>query len=205
MKINNIYCVGRNFKKHAQELGNDVPSKPMMFSKPTHSFVTANGQSVMMPKNRGAVHYEVELVYRLGRQYEKGMTANDCLTEMAVGIDFTLREEQEKLKKKGHPWLIAKGFPNAALVTPFFAFPGIENILQSTFSLQINGTRVQQGDPNDMIFQLDNLLAYCYEYIGLGAGDLLFTGTPEGVGEINYGDEVTMWYNEELKGTAMIK
>ncbi|WP_416151602.1 fumarylacetoacetate hydrolase family protein [Salipaludibacillus sp. HK11] len=204
MNVKNIYCVGRNYAKHAKELGNDLPSKPMIFSKPTHSLVTTNGQRVELPKNRGSIHYELELVFQLNRSYEVGMSPEDCISEMALGIDFTLRDEQEELKEKGHPWFVAKGFRNAALVTPFFPFEGIDKLNQSTFTLEINGQKVQEGDPNEMIFNLGAILNYCSETAGLSAGDLLFTGTPEGVGEIQTGDELKMYFNQENKGAVKI-
>lgn len=202
--MKNIYCVGRNYRKHAAELGNDVPTNPMIFSKPTHSLSTAKGQKVDLPRNRGKVHYEVELVFEINRRYENGMSAVDCISQMAVGVDFTLRDEQDRLKKKGHPWLLAKGFQNSALVTDFFPFQGMDMLYQSTFSLEINEKLVQKGNPTEMIFSLDMLLAYIHENIGLGEGDLLFTGTPEGVGEIHSEDEMTLFFNEEKKGSVVI-
>ncbi|WP_280770041.1 fumarylacetoacetate hydrolase family protein [Salipaludibacillus daqingensis] len=202
--MKNIYCVGRNYKKHADELGNAVPDYPMIFSKPSHSLVKAKGQEIKLPSNSGRIDYEVELVFQLNRSYEKGMSANDCISQMAVGVDFTLREVQNELKKKGHPWLLAKGFPNAALVTDFFPFLGMDKVHGSTFTLDINGNQVQKGDPKQMIFSLDVLLDYFHDHVGLAAGDLLFTGTPEGVGEVHNGDKLEMFFNEDFKGRAII-
>lgn len=202
--LGNIYCVGRNYKKHAQELGNEVPSNPMIFSKSSHSLTTAEGQKINFPKNRGRIDYEVELVFQINRPYEKGMSPEDCITQMGVGVDFTLRDEQDKLKNQGHPWLLAKGFPNSALVTNFFPFEGIDKLLQSTFTLERNGKQVQQGNPKEMIFSLAVLLDFIHENVGLGEGDLLFTGTPEGVGEIHSGDDLKMFFNEESKGRVVV-
>lgn len=205
MEVNNIYCIGRNYRKHAEELGNDVPAKPMIFSKPNHAFVLTNEHRIHLPKERGAIHYEAELVFQINKHYKKGMKPEDCISQMAVGIDFTLREEQEILKKKGHPWLMAKGFPNSALLTPFFAFNGMDLLLNSTFQLQLNGKIVQNGNPKDMIFSLPVILDYIGENLGLGPGDIIFTGTPEGVGQSKSGDRFSLFYNNEEKGSTTIE
>lgn len=205
MNVKNIYCIGRNYQKHAAELGNDVPEKPMIFSKPSHALVNSEQQVIQLPKNRGAVHYEAELVFQINKTYKKWMKPDDCIESMALGIDFTLRDEQEVLKKKGHPWLVAKGFTNSALVTPFFPFEGLDDLMKSSFQLELNGHTVQIGDPKKMIFSLPTILDYISENLGIGQGDIIYTGTPEGVGETNSGDEFRLFFNGEEKGHVMIE
>ncbi|NOK24194.1 FAA hydrolase family protein, partial [Corallococcus carmarthensis] len=135
-----------NYALHAKELQNEVPTAPFLFSKPTHALVEAKGQEVILPGDRGSIHFEVELVIRIGRPYEKGIKVDDIVDGMAVGIDFTLRDVQNELKKKSYPWLLAKGFPNSAVLTKFIAFPGVEGCKTTNFALLKNGEQVQVGN-----------------------------------------------------------
>lgn len=158
--IRNIYCVGRNYVLHAKELQNDVPTSPFLFSKPTHALVEAKGQEVILPGDRGSVHYEVELVIRMGKPYEKGIKVDDIVDGMAVGIDFTLRDVQSELKKKSYPWLLAKGFPNSAVLSNFIAFPGVEECKKTDFALLKNGEQVQLGNIQNMIFDMQTIVEF---------------------------------------------
>jgi fumarylpyruvate hydrolase len=204
-KINNIYCVGRNYAAHAKELQNEVPASPMLFSKPTYALVEAAGQEVLLPSNRGSIHFETELVIRMGKTFEKGITVNEMVESMAIGIDFTLRDVQSELKKKGHPWLLAKGFPNSALLSQFISFPGTEELKKNDFSLLKNGERVQQGNIKSMIFDLQTIIEFTAENFGLGEGDLIFTGTPEGVGPITDNDHLSLLWGNTVLGECLIK
>lgn len=122
-QVRNVYCIGRNYRLHAAELGNAVPEQPMVFLKPSHAVITMEADTALpLPLDRGAVHHEVELVLRLGSRVEPGMTAAEAVDAFALGIDFTLRDVQDVLKKKGHPWLAAKGVLNSAPVTRFLPF-----------------------------------------------------------------------------------
>jgi fumarylpyruvate hydrolase len=203
--VNNIYCVGRNYAAHAKELNNEVPASPMLFSKPTHALVAAAGQEVILPSNRGSIHFETELVIRIGKAYEKGMTVDELVERMAIGIDFTLRDVQSELKKKGHPWLLAKGFPNSALLSQFIPFPGTEELSKHDFSLLKNGEKVQQGNIRNMIFDLQTIIEFTAENFGLGEGDLIFTGTPEGVGPISDNDHLSLLWGNTVLGECLIK
>lgn len=203
--IRNIYCVGRNYAAHAAELNNMVPTSPFLFSKPTHALVEALGQEILLPGNRGSVHFETELVIRIGRPYEKGIKVDEIVDRMAIGIDFTLREVQSELKKKGYPWLLAKGFPNSAVVCKFIPFPGIEELLKKNFSLLVNGEQVQNGNISNMIFDLQTIIDFTAEHFGLGEGDIIFTGTPEGVAEVNDGDKMALVWDETVLGDCVIK
>ena len=202
--IKNIYCVGRNYRAHAKELNNPVPTSPFLFSKPTHAVAEANGQVVSLPGDRGSVHYETELVLRIGKSYEKGMTVDEIVDGLAIGLDLTLRDVQDVLKEKRYPWLLAKGFPNAAILTKFIDFPGEEACEKTNFSLLINGSQVQEGNIQSLIFDFQTLIDFCAKHFGLGEGDIIFTGTPEGVGPLANRDELTLVWGEEVLGKAKV-
>jgi fumarylpyruvate hydrolase len=204
-EVNNIYCVGRNYAAHAKELQNEVPTSPMLFSKPTHALVEAAGQEISLPSNRGSIHFETEIVIMMGKPYEKGMKVEDIVQSMAIGIDFTLRDVQSELKKKGHPWLLAKGFPNSAIVSKFVPFPGIEEMKKIDFSLIKNEEKVQQGNIKNMLFDLQTVIDFTALNFGLGEGDLIFTGTPEGVGPVNDNDHLTLLWGNSILGECFIK
>jgi fumarylpyruvate hydrolase len=204
-KVNNIYCIGRNYAAHAKELQNEVPTSPMLFSKPTHALIEAAGQEISLPSNRGSIHFETEVVIRITKPYETGIKVEDIVDSMAIGIDFTLRDVQSELKKKGHPWLLAKGFPNSAIVSKFIPFPGIEEMKQNDFSLIKNEEKVQQGNITNMIFDLQTIIDFTALNFGLGEGDLIFTGTPEGVGPVNDNDHLTLLWGNSILGECFIK
>ncbi|GIP33839.1 fumarylacetoacetate hydrolase family protein [Paenibacillus sp. J2TS4] len=202
--IKNVYCVGRNYRQHAAELGNAVPDKPMLFMKPTHSLVAMDGRTIVLPGGRGEIHYEAELVIHIGRQYEPGIHADDLIDRMALGIDFTLRDVQSVIKQKGQPWLPAKGFLQSAPLGPFRPFAGAGQIAQETFRLLKNGETVQVGQPGDMIFDLQSIIDFCAAHYGIGPGDLIFTGTPAGVGAVADGDRLQLLWGEEPAGDIRI-
>ncbi|MEC1523336.1 fumarylacetoacetate hydrolase family protein [Neobacillus niacini] len=204
-KVNNIYCVGRNYAAHAKELLNEIPTSPMLFSKPTHALAEANGQKVLLPGNRGSIHFETEIVIRIGRPYEQGIKLEDILDSFTIGIDFTLRDVQTELKKKGHPWLLAKGFPNSAVISEFIPFSGIEEMKKIDFSLQRNGEKVQQGNIKNMIFDLQTIIDFTALNFGLGEGDLIYTGTPEGVSQVMDRDHLTLHWGNSVMGECVIK
>ncbi|MGG4554037.1 fumarylacetoacetate hydrolase family protein [Paenibacillus woosongensis] len=202
--IRNIYCVGRNYRLHIEELGNDVPSEPMIFMKPSHAAVPMDGSAIELPEGRGEVHYEAELVLRIGRDYTPGITVDDLVDVIAFGIDFTLRDVQNKLKDKGHPWTAAKAFLNSAPMTPYMAFPGVEDTAGQDFVLRKNGEVVQRGNISNMIFPLQQIVDYIANHYGLGEGDLIFTGTPEGVGPVASGDKLELAYGGQILGSCTV-
>lgn len=204
-EIRNIYCVGRNYVQHAKELNNDVPKSPLLFSKPTGSLAKADGGEIVLPADRGSVHYEAELVIRIGDTYSKGVPVNEIVDRMALGIDFTLRDVQSDLKKKGHPWLLAKGFRNSAVLSEFIDFPGIEGCERTNFSLLLNGGERQNGNIKNMIFDLQTLIDYIAFHFGLEKGDIIFTGTPAGVGSISDRDHLSLLWGEDQLGECFIK
>lgn len=203
--IKNIYCIGRNYVSHAKELNNAIPTSPFLFSKPTHAVAEANGQEVILPGDRGPVHYEIELVIHIGQEYKKGITVDEIVDKIAIGIDFTLRDVQSYLKEQRYPWLLAKGFPNSALLTKFIDFPGEEQCRSTNFSLLKNGRQVQTGNIKNLIFNLQTIVDFSGIHFGLSKGDIIFTGTPEGVGPVLDGDKLSLKWGEETLGQSIIK
>ncbi|UHA72584.1 fumarylacetoacetate hydrolase family protein [Paenibacillus sp. 481] len=205
LEFGNVYCIGRNYRLHAAELGNEVPDEPLVFLKPSHAVTQLTQETeLQLPLHQGAVHHEIELVLRIGRRVEPGMTADDVVDGIALGIDFTLRDVQDVVKKKGTPWLPAKGVLHSAPITPFFAYPGSEQLARTPFSLLRNGESVQQGMANDMMFSFDELIQYVAHHYGLGAGDIIFTGTPAGVGPVQAGDRLELCLSDSILGSCVI-
>lgn len=204
MDIRNIFCVGRNYKLHAEELGNEVPKSPMIFTKPSHAAVFTQGQEIALPGSKGEVHYEAELVVHIGKPYQAGNKVDDLIDRMALGIDFTLRDVQSEIKKKGQPWLPAKGFRNSAILTSFVEFPGAEALKQTDFSLLKNGEQVQRGNIKDVLFDLQTIVDFIAANFGLSAGDIIYTGTPAGVGPVADGDRLQLLWGENTLGECTI-
>jgi len=200
MNIRNIFCVGRNYRLHAEELGNAVPTEPFLFMKPTHALAWANGEPITLPADSGEVHYEAEFVIHIAQPYSKGKPLDEVIDRIALGIDFTLRDIQSELKKKGYPWLRAKGFKNSAVSTPFRDFPGLEACANVDFKLLKNGEQVQNGNIKDMIFDVETIIEYVDAQYGLSTGDVIYTGTPAGVGPAVHGDKFTLLWGEEVWG-----
>ncbi|MGV3489457.1 MAG: fumarylacetoacetate hydrolase family protein [Tuberibacillus sp.] len=203
--IRNIFCVGRNYAEHAKELNNEVPTSPFLFSKPTHALIQADGQVIHMPKDSGSIHYEAEMVIHISKPYEKGIRVDEIVDKMALGIDFTLRDVQSELKKKGLPWLRAKGFKNSAVLTEFIEFPGFEELKSTDFVLLKNDEEVQRGNINDMIFDMQSLIDFTAEHFGLDQGDVIYTGTPSGVGPASSGDRFALKWGNDVLGTFSIE
>jgi len=202
--IRNIYCVGRNYRLHAAELGNDVPASPMLFLKPSHAAETLQGGNLRLPSGQGAVHYETELVLRVGKAYYPGIVADELYAHVTVGLDLTLRSVQDTLKAKGLPWLAAKGFRHSAPLGRWKSFPGGDALAATDFGLHLNGREVQRGHIRDMVFSIQALTDYIGQAYGLEEGDILFTGTPAGVGQLADGDELAWRLGGEILGRATV-
>jgi fumarylpyruvate hydrolase len=202
-EIQNVYCVGRNYRLHAAELGNEVPKQPLIFMKPTHAVIVADGQHVTLPANQGELQHELEMVLKIGSAYQPGKRVAEMVTQVGLGLDLTLRDVQTTLKQKGHPWLAAKGFRSSAILGKLKPFQSME-ACQQPFYLKKNGNMVQQGEIKDMIFDLQTLIDYIGSHYGLGAGDLIYTGTPSGVGALTHGDQLEMVWGEESLGTFTV-
>lgn len=203
--IQNIYCIGRNYVEHVKELNNKMPERPVVFSKPTHSLIQVSGEEVEIPGNQGAVHYEVELVVQLKTDYDETKSVDEMIDTMYMGLDLTLRDVQQEMKDNGYPWLIAKGFKNAAIISSSISFPGEEQLKKIPFSLEVNGDVVQQGKAEQMMFDLNTQLHYIGKNLGLKAGDIVYTGTPSGVGALKDGDKLSMKFNNDELGSCTVK
>jgi len=185
-----IICIGRNYSDHAKELGNATPDEPVFFCKPD-SAVLLRGNPFVIPDWSNAIHYEVELVYRINRlgKHIEEKFAHRYYAEVGLGIDFTARDVQDELKKKSLPWEKAKSFDGSAVISeefiPLDSLPDPKNI---RFSLRKNGELVQEGVSSQMVFNPDQLISYVSKYMMWKMGDLLFTGTPSGVGPVAIGD-----------------
>lgn len=180
-----IVCIGRNYRDHARELNNDIPDKPIFFMKPDSSILEKN-KPFFYPSFSKEIHYETEIVLkicRLGRHIEERF-AHRYYNELTVGIDFTARDIQRACIKNGLPWDIAKGFDQSAVIGTFVKKTEFPDITNMCFSLDIDGKRVQQGNTADMIFSFDTIIAYISQFMTLKTGDLIFTGTPAGVGPV---------------------
>ena len=189
-----IICIGRNYKQHAEELGNSVPSEPLYFMKPDSAVLTRK-HAFYLPDWTDDVHYEVEVVIKirkLGKWIQKKF-APRYYSMVGLGIDFTARDVQSELKSKGHPWEKSKGFDGSAVVShEFMKLMDLGGDVQNlNFELKKNGEVVQTGNTRDMIFPVDDLIVYLSKYMTLKTGDLIFTGTPAGVGAVKKGDLLT--------------
>lgn len=183
-----IICVGRNYAAHAAELGNEVPSAPVLFCKPD-SAIIQRGNPFVIPAFTNDVHYELELVFRINRlgKHIQEEYAPRYYSEVTLGIDFTARDVQEELKKKGLPWERAKAFDNSAFVSDEFI--SLDELPQPLlFRLEKNGEVVQRGDSSLMLNGIDKLIAEISQVFTVKIGDLIFTGTPAGVGPVKSGD-----------------
>ncbi|MFS0723232.1 fumarylacetoacetate hydrolase family protein [Paenibacillus sp. 1P07SE] len=202
--INNIYCVGRNYGRHAAELGNHVPDSPMIFMKPTHAITSLQDTLLRLPSALGDVHYETELVVRVGKPYTRGALAEHLISDFALGLDLTLRDVQSELKEKQHPWLKAKGFLHSAPITGLRPADRMEVLVETPFSLLINGEERQRGSLSEAIFGLQILVDHIGGHYGLGEGDLIFTGTPEGVGKLRDGDILELLWDGQQEGKCRV-
>jgi 2-keto-4-pentenoate hydratase/2-oxohepta-3-ene-1,7-dioic acid hydratase in catechol pathway len=184
-----IFCVGRNYAEHAKELKNEVPDQPVIFIKPKSALVQAN-TPFYYPEFTNELHYEAELVLRISKngRYIQERHADKYFDKITVGIDFTARDIQQELKKKGLPWEKAKAWDHSALVGDWKDVTPEMLKKPINFSLNINGETKQRGTTNDMIFNFGAVIADISQYFSLNIGDLVFTGTPAGVGECVVGD-----------------
>ncbi len=188
-----IIAIGRNYVKHIEELNNEVPQEPVFFMKP-ETAVLRNNEDFYYPEFSKNIHYEVELVFKICKTGKHILPefAHKYYNEIGIGIDFTARDLQDKCKSKGLPWEIAKAFDNSAPISnKFIPKTDFANINDINFSLTINDKIVQQASSKLMIFKIDTIIAYVSQFVILKTGDLIFTGTPQGVAEIKIGDRLT--------------
>ena len=180
-------CIGRNYMEHAKELKNELPDKPIVFLKPQTALLKDN-KPFYLPEWSSEMHYETEIVLKVSKQgkYVEERFAHKYYDEVTVGIDFTARDLQAQQKAKGLPWEIAKAFDHSAVIGEFRR-PKYKNI---NFSMNLNGVEKQKGNTGDVIFSFEKIISYASQFFTLQQGDLIFTGTPAGVGPVKVGDRL---------------
>lgn len=193
-----VIAIGRNYAAHAEELNNPLPTSPVIFMKPDTAVLKDN-KPFYHPEFSNDIHYELEVVLKVckeGKHIAEKFAAN-YFEEIGLGIDFTARDLQSIQKEKGLPWEIAKSFDNSAVISHFIPKGSAEELKNLQFELKINGETRQQGNTKNILFSFEKIIAYVSQFITLKKGDLIFTGTPEGVGKIHQGDKLEAWIGEE--------
>ncbi|MGD2073623.1 MAG: fumarylacetoacetate hydrolase family protein [Gammaproteobacteria bacterium] len=186
-----IFCIGRNYVRHARELDNPLPRGPVVFMKP-HSCLVVPGEPIHFPRHGRELHHETELVVRIGRagSVTEPERAPDFVDAVTLGLDLTLRDVQQDLKRQGLPWEAAKAFEQSAPIGTFVACDASVDLQEFAFHCTVNDEPRQAGNTRDMIFPVDRLLVELSRIWTLRAGDLIYTGTPEGVGPLHVGDSI---------------
>ena len=196
-----LICVGRNYAAHVEELKNERPASPVLFIKPD-SAILPREQDFFIPEFSDNIHYEIELLVKIkkvGKHISKAF-APRYYDEITVGIDFTARDLQEELKSKGLPWEKAKGFDGAAVIGKWVPKSRFKDIGDLHFSLEKNGESVQHGHTRNMLWDVDEIIAYCSTFFTLKKGDVIFTGTPAGVGKVSAND----YLSGSLEGAELL-
>lgn len=200
-----IICIGRNYVEHAKEMNWQLDEKPIVFMKPDTALLQ-NNKPFYLPDFSEEIHHEVELVLKINKEGKNidEKFAHKYYDEVSVGIDFTARDLQKQFKSKGMPWELAKAFDGSAPVGNFIPKNDFQNINALSFHLDINGKQVQKGNTKDLIFSFDKLIAFISKFITLRKGDLIFTGTPEGVSAVKVGDKLEAYIeNQKLLSFAI--
>jgi acylpyruvate hydrolase len=191
-----IICIGRNYLDHAKELGNKTPTSPLFFLKPDTA-IQPKGHPFFIPDFSNNIHFDVELVVKIsknGKNIDEKF-AHKYYEKIGIGIDFTARDIQEECKKNGLPWERAKGFDGSAQISNEFINKESLKLNDINFSLNLNNTLMQRGNSKNMIFSFDQIISYVSKYYTLKAGDLIYTGTPSGVGKVEIGDSLCCFIN----------
>jgi 2-keto-4-pentenoate hydratase/2-oxohepta-3-ene-1,7-dioic acid hydratase in catechol pathway len=192
-----IICIGRNYAEHIEELGNERPEHPIIFMKPDTALLK-NNDPFYYPDFSNDIHHEVEVLVKIkkeGKSIQKEF-AHQYYDEIGLGIDFTARDWQTKVKENGHPWEIAKAF-NGSAPTSKFISKGDRDMNDVNFRLEINGTEVQNGNTKLMLWPIDEIISYVSKFILLKTGDIIFTGTPKGVGPVKVGDRLVGFLEDQ--------
>jgi 2-keto-4-pentenoate hydratase/2-oxohepta-3-ene-1,7-dioic acid hydratase in catechol pathway len=201
-----LICIGRNYAKHIEELANERPEEPVVFLKPDTAILLKQ-QPFFIPDFSNDIHHEVEIlvkINRLGKHIDKKF-AHKYYSEIGLGIDFTARDLQAKLKAKGLPWEKAKGFDGAAVIGTFVDKVVYRDVDAIDFSLIKNGAQVQQGNTAHMLWKIDELIAYVSQFFTLKIGDIIFTGTPAGVGKVAPNDVLEVYIEEDKLFSIRVK
>jgi 2-keto-4-pentenoate hydratase/2-oxohepta-3-ene-1,7-dioic acid hydratase in catechol pathway len=186
-----IICVGRNYAAHAKELNNSVEEEPVIFLKPDTALLN-NNQDFYLPDFSNDIHYETEVVVKINKagKHIDEKFAHRYYDSVSLGIDFTARDLQSMLKAKGLPWERAKAFDGSAVIGSFLPLADVGMISNLNFSMNLNGQQVQSANTSEMVFSVDKVIAFVSRFITLKTGDLIYTGTPQGVGKVNVGDNL---------------
>nr|WP_121273915.1 fumarylacetoacetate hydrolase family protein [Pedobacter schmidteae] len=189
-----IIAIGRNYAEHAKELNNPIPESPVIFLKPDTAILKDN-KPFYIPDFSSDIHYELEVVLKIAKEgkHISEKFAHKYYEELGLGIDFTARDIQTAHKAKGLPWELAKAFDHSAAISNFIPKTEIEDLYNLPFELKINGDSRQNGNTKDILFSFEKIIAFVSRYITLKKGDLIFTGTPEGVGQVKQGDRLEAW------------
>jgi len=202
LPVGKILCLGRNYAEHAKEMESEIPFTPILFLKPSSALIR-NGEPILLPPISHNLHHEVEFVVAIGRAGKK-IRAADAVRHIlgyAIGLDMTLRDIQNQAKDKGLPWTVAKGFDTSAPLSAIIPAALIPEPQNMTIVCRVNGAERQRGSTSDMIFSIPQIIEYTSSLFSLDAGDLIFTGTPEGVGRVVAGDVI----EAELSGHVTIR
>ena len=201
-----IICVGRNYSEHIKELDNQRPEEPVLFMKPDSAVILKNNPFII-PTFSSDIHFEVEVLVKINKigKHISREFAPDYYEEVGLGIDFTARDLQSKLKEKGLPWERAKGFDGSAMVGQFVNKQTLGDLENLEFSLQKNEEIVQKGNTADMLWKIDELIEYISKYFTLKIGDIIFTGTPSGVGPVSHGDQLVGFVNNQEFFSVKVK
>lgn len=201
-----IICVGQNYLNHIKELNSKRNKSPILFLKPDSSIIQKN-QPFFIPEFSKEIHYEAEIILKfdkLGKHIDRKFS-NKYYNQISLGIDFTARDLQEKLKKSGHPWEKAKSFDNSAVIGDWIDVNNFQDINNINFCLKLNNEIVQSSNSSNMIWKIDDLVSEVSNYFTLKIGDILFTGTPEGVGKVSIGDVLDGFLEEKKVFSIKIK
>jgi acylpyruvate hydrolase len=201
-----IICIGRNYKEHVKELNNKLPDNPLFFLKPDTALLR-NNNPFFIPEFSNEIHYEVELIIkinRLGKTIQPKF-AHRYFDSIGIGIDFTARDIQKQCIEKGLPWEPAKAFDYSAAISKFIPKSNFKSLDEIPFHLDINGKTVQLGNTTQMIFSFDEIISYVSKFITFRTGDIIFSGTPAGVGAVKIGDRLQAYIEEKLMLDFLIK
>jgi acylpyruvate hydrolase len=201
-----IICIGRNYSLHAKELGNDIPEEPIFFLKPDSSLIL-NNKPFFLPDFSEDIHHELELVIKIDRlgKHIQPEFARRYYSQVALGIDFTARDIQKKCKEQGLPWEKAKAFDGSAPLSRFLKLTELGGLENLHYELKVNGELRQSGEPSHMLFHVDHLISYLSKYMTLKIGDLIYTGTPAGVGKVEKNDRLEARLNGEKLIDMLVK
>lgn len=193
-----IIAIGRNYAAHAAELNNAIPTKPIIFLKPDTAVLKDN-KPFYIPDFSNDVHYELEVVLKICKEgkHIAEKFASNYYEEIGLGVDFTARDIQAEHKEKGLPWELAKAFDNSAVISNFLPKNDYKDMYDLKFELKKNGESKQNGHTANLLFSFEKIIAFVSQYITLKKGDLIFTGTPEGVGQVNAGDKLEAWLEDK--------